>query len=576
MRRVRRKPAASGPAAAASGPAAAPPSAPAPPEAEKADSADADFPENDRGDETQRFSTFKVISNFLFELNSNPVFPPHSRKLNFSVLKEFLTKTALFSNKQVSELYLGYNDRDVIALELGSTSSFELRKKKSEIREYVDRHLKIKDFLELECFDGSFSAAFNQVFYSSDEKVRKLFESYTNGDLYSKLIDFDEPSSDAIKTEIINEIKMYGDFRGNIYDNNGNTDLKKPNNWYFPKTTGIPQEFIFSTPFVDTTFMQDRISLFDVALFGGLHPQTLKTIINVDIEVEPGVDTDTTEQFVGNFVQGHGLVDGTLTSTERKKQNKTGTIKLIKDEYSSRETAFFSEAMKFFDEKVAHSRNSDVSGFGRYVDLGLFLFTLEMQHPSKHTSWLNGLRDNPANQHGFYATPPNPSANTFGAPGVSPNVGVPGAYAKPRGTVGPGEEANALEQTIREEYAHEKQLYNRHVVFGFEKYCLECLERGTEMYIRILHILIKKKLQELREHQNKWLEKNSDLLRAVCKMVALTMQKSELDNPRLMAINLANMNKRKRENTFQMHEARVQLARATGETPHIDVSFSLF
>jgi hypothetical protein len=59
-------------------------------------------------------------------------------------------------------------------------------------------------------------------------------------------------------------------------------------------------------------------------------------------------------------------------------------------------------------------------------------------------------------------------------------------------------------------------------------------------------------------------------------MIGLTIQKGELDNPRLANQNIANLMKRKKDNSMNMHEARIQLHDALGISRHMHISAPFF
>jgi len=88
--------------------------------------------------------------------------PPHTRTLNFSLLKTLLGTVAMLSNRTVKEYYEAYNDSDAAAYERFSSGNAEVRKIKAAIREYVDRSLCVRDFLETELLSSNFTAAFEE------------------------------------------------------------------------------------------------------------------------------------------------------------------------------------------------------------------------------------------------------------------------------------------------------------------------------------------------------------------------------------------------------------------------------
>jgi hypothetical protein len=233
------------------------------------------------------------------------------------------------------------------------------------------------------------------------------------------------------------------------------------------------------------------LTLFDIALLGGLAPRTF-AIIN-GLETNPYAD------------------------------------------------GFFEKCMELLDQKIMNSQLESVQGgFDRDVDLGLVLFNLPITNFSKHTSYLPFQ----VPQQKRTGNPP-----LFGAPHAS------------------------TEDAVRDEYKRERELYASTKypgVFNLERYCLQCLERGTEIYIRIVHSMILDDLNNLRQTQ----KLDSDFVRAFSKVVALTLQRSEVDNPRIIS-NTATLKRRKVDNSYALLEAKHQLAGVCGFASDVEIDYSL-
>lgn len=233
------------------------------------------------------------------------------------------------------------------------------------------------------------------------------------------------------------------------------------------------------------------LTLFDIALLGGLAPRTF-AIIN-------GLDTNPYADL------------------------------------------FFEKCMELLDQKIMNSQLESVQGgFDRDVDLGLLLFNLPITNFSKHTSYLPFQ----VPQQKRTGNPP-----LFGAPHAS------------------------TEDAVRDEYKRERELYASTKypgVFNLERYCLQCLERGTEIYIRIVHSMILDDLNNLRQTQ----KLDSDFVRAFSKVVALTLQRSEVDNPRIIS-NTATLKRRKVDNSYALLEAKHQLAGVCGFASDVEIDYSL-
>jgi hypothetical protein len=256
--------------------------------------------------------------------------------------------------------------------------------------------------------------------------------------------------------------------------------------------------FRFATP----------LTIFDIAILGGLNPRTFAVINNLD-----------THPF---------------------------------------NEQFFEKAIEFFDSKMLNAGLD--TGLSREADLGLLLFTIEITNRALHTSYLQFQ----VGEVMQFAQP------FFGADGSGGGGGEKApAHAHT---------ATDYENGLRASYAAEKSRYNNSPKLTFEKYCLQCLERGTELYIRMTHVLLKQAMVDTKQVYDKFRadKRNGDFMRAFAKMIGLTIQKGELDNPRLANQNIANLMKRKKDNSMNMHEARIQLHDALGITRHMHISAPFF
>jgi len=160
-----------------------------------------------------------LIASRLYEL---PLLPPHSRTLNYSALKRLLTSVALQSNRKVTDYYAQYvpdktQDTAADGFDLHQVGDAEIRRHKRSIQEYVDRTTHLREFLELEAIEGSFSATFNEA----ELRVKtlagnpywrdplNLFEARVHA------ICNQTPKWDDVKTGFIDIMVRHADIRGN-------------------------------------------------------------------------------------------------------------------------------------------------------------------------------------------------------------------------------------------------------------------------------------------------------------------------------------------------------------------------
>lgn len=212
---------------------------------------------------------------------------------------------------------------------------------------------------------------------------------------------------------------------------------------------------------------------------------------------------------------------------------------------------FFERCMELFDTKFSRAPSKDDGlGFDRDVDLATTLFNIPITTQSVHTSYLDF-------QTGVPTATDTPM---FGAPGGNGEYDRSGDGA-----------ANRVEEGVRAEFRKEREMYAggnyAGGVFALEKYCLQCLERGTALYLLLLEAMVAPDLGRLRTEQ----KVNTEFLRPFAKLIGLTIQSGELSNPRLPNVNVANANKRRRENTYGVSEAKYQLAKACGYAPDFEV-----
>jgi len=126
-------------------------------------------------------------------------------------------------------------------------------------------------------------------------------------------------------------------------------------------------------------------------------------------------------------------------------------------------------------------------------------------------------------------------------------------------------QASAREESLSTNYAAERLLYANNG-FELEKYCLQCLEKGVELYFRLTHAMIEPDLLAVRKK-----EPSADFMRAFAKLIGLTIQRSETLNPRVKAGSVASDRQRLRQINRSTTEARYQLSLAMGLNPEVEL-----
>jgi hypothetical protein len=284
------------------------------------------------------------------------------------------------------------------------------------------------------------------------------------------------------------------------------------------KTTPVTVDAMVATKLAGLVEFQfgTPLNIFDIAILGGLNPRTFAVINNLD-----------THPF---------------------------------------NEQFFDKAIEFFDSKMLNAGLD--TGMSREADLGLLLFTIEITNRALHTSYMQ-----------FQVGEVMQFSQPFFGAGRSGGGGGEKAQAQSQAQApANAHTATDYENGLRASYAAEKSRYNNSPKLTFEKYCLQCLERGTELYIRMTHVLLKQAMVDTKQVYDNFRanKRNGDFMRAFAKMIGLTIQKGELDNPRLANQNIANLMKRKKDNSMNMHEARIQLHDALGITRHMHISAPFF
>lgn len=594
-----------------------------------------------------RFNTLAAIVSVTRRIHDTALLPPHSRTLSHSLLKQLLETTALYSNRRVVELYGAYNDSDVSANEAGSVGSKDIRDAKRVVREYVDRLLSCKTFMDTELLASQFGAAYATCAdFVRKKGGRVQLREYDRADEAATL--------EWNPAEMARIIVRHSDIRSNI-DSSELDTLMKRSNWYHQSVVGkglkdttetvklrkrlddtkVPKLMarlvstynLFDTRRGAIVELSESTPMFAVLVQDCVAARTdlVDTLEELELVLADADDAAVLLRQIKDEVSGLPikkpavgqqvqLQRSTLTSlrAEIKKlsddppysaQSKMKSriskpveattkniVDVVEAELVSAENrtnaapltlfdiailgglaprtyalvtggvshpfneSFFERCMDLFDTKFSRAASKeDGSGFDRDVDLATTLFSIPITAQSVHTSYLD-----------FQTSVPT-ATNTpmFGAPKGDDSYDKAGRGA-----------ANRLEEGVRDEYRQEREAYagGNYVgpVYTLEKFCLQCLERGTGLYLLLLQNMVDKDLKRLKANQ----EVNTDFLRPFAKLIGLTIQSGELSNPRLPNVNVANANKRRRDNTYAIAEAKYQLAKACGYAPDFEVDES--
>jgi len=509
----------------------------------------------------------------------------------------------MFANRPVSWFYGAYEDRDAAAFENATIGDAELRKLKAAVREYVDRRVCINDFLETEVVASHFTAAYRTV-YDSAKQV-------SGGPVPG----FDDACRDAVfewdTWRLAEVLYRHGDMRGNILGTNPGDDpapltfddLMKRYNWYntqqhsfgslctnltniytllrdkpdgfneriekqwlavryfkkhIPQSEGAPFGTMFdSTAFKDLHYDLERLKSnlercdFILTETGKVVPKLVKNI-KEELDALAAMDMDEPLTLFDIALLG-GLNPRTyaVEVIARKAPNVHPATVNIEDEnppyHYYHNDDFFEKCMTILDTKV---KTKDE--FSRDMDLGLVLFTIPVANRSVHPSYTNFVRNKPPNRN-----PVPPNAQRMVHFGAAAKSRYDGERDEPQ--------ASAREREFSGAYGEERTLYARGG-FDLEHYCLQCLERGVELYIRLTHAMVEADLGRVKGGAP-----GDDFMRAFAKLIGLTIQRAELLNPRNRTGSVAASRQGMRKAAHAAAEARCQLAAALGVTPRLEL-----
>jgi hypothetical protein len=546
----------------------------------------------DETDVSSDFNTLRAVVTITRRIFDTALLPPHSRTLNNSVLKKLLETTAMLSNRTMKQLYPAYLKDDMTAQELQMVADAQLRKQKADVREYADRLLDPHVFLETELGASPFTAACSEALAYIKQRGGAPAVIGEPGR---------KPELAWSTAQLADVIVRYADVRGNIIDA-GETDLMNRYNWYnsaqhawgasFPDGAGwsaVYKDFEAAeaimagaddeakrntlaalrgglltrpfplvgkpsttaswrgatppvTPAADWAALKAQtgwdlfsavkraldsqsavttsapLTLFDVALLGGLHPRTFAM-----------------EEYAQSL-KGEGV-----TATGEAEPAPALT-------YTYDTDVFFEQCMTYFDV------------LDKGDDLGETLFSTHLNTKSAHTSYMPFRRDR------------RREARLGPDPGDLDRRRPVEFGAKQKAAEELPEEMAS--KRLRHSQAHRGKLHARRYGtadrFALERYCDACFERGTEMYLRLVRIMIDGHLTRMRDFD----EANFPplFLRPLAKYIGLTIQRAELLNPTLKSTSVSNNRENRRSNSWALTEARVQLAQYCGFKPEVELN----
>jgi len=577
-------------------------------------------------DNGSQFNSLRAIVSITRRIYDTRLLPPHSRTLNHSVLKRMMEATALYSNRTIKDYYVQYKQTDVMIDDLLHMTDKDLRDRKKDVREYVDRLLVPSVFLETEIPGGPFTAAFNVAL----GYVRKLagddnhvFIQYLHGkkqeNRWSSKLSWKS-------SELARVLVRHADMRGNVVQNDRNTDqlfdrynwynsvqhtwgdlfeeyvrinthketsLKKisefmervrhlkpplqpaerppaelndpdwlsslPNLYHKPAAAAAegPPTHIGAkgTPHPDTphpdwadfckTFspklgwdlhdtIRDALALvdenggmktdepltaFDIALLGGLHPRTHameKYFMHNRFLTKDSRGWYQAGNFVADVANQKGQPDAgngnavdqpaanfSRNNVSEWKVDKSKSIQLLSTKkYLKRfqVNEFYENCMAYFDSREDRSE-----------DLGHVIYRTPLGATSKHTSYLPFRRAHEVNteirvkkvddRYEFTTVKTNDGKVVM--PSAAPKVsfGAPSAKGgrEDSDSDDPKAEYKKPSRIVSRDHRKKVDEVDTEVDNPYlERYCDQCFERGVELYLRLIHVMIEDHLAELR------------------------------------------------------------------------------
>jgi len=563
----------------------------------------------DEPDVGSDFNTLRAVVTITRRIYDTKLLPQHSRTLNNSVLKNLLETTAMESNRTMKQLYPAYQKDDKVTLELQIVADAHLRKLKADIREYVDRMLEPRAFLQTELGASPFTAACNDAL----EYIK------ARGGAPAVIGDPSRaPQLQWLPATLANIIVSHADVRGNIIDA-GRSELMNRFNWY------NSSQHVWGASFPHGATWCDNYAAFEAAeavMASGATEAQKRDVVNrlrqrlrtrpFPLEGPTQGKTATWRGADGPTRHGGGPT-ANEDWTALKEETGWDLFAAVKAALEKQATVVTSAPLTLFDiallgglhprtfameEKARSSKgvgakvheaferaprlrftfDTDVffeqcmiyfDNLGKGDDLGETMFSTHLNTKSKHTSYMPFRRDrvSEALRAGLEADPGDLDGRRpveFGA----------GKRAGDDGEDMPHSKRLRAEQLNRRA-AHVEEEVNgpgSRIVdtYALERYCDACFERGVELYLRLMREMIGADLERVRAYDEALFPPK--FLKPLAKYIGLTIQRAELMNPTLKSTSVSNNRENRRTNSWALTEARVQLAQYCGFKPEVELN----
>lgn len=298
----------------------------------------------------------------------------------------------------------------------------------------------------------------------------------------------------------------------------------------------------------DIPTTDEALTLFDIALLGGLHPRTY--FIEKTARHQRSIQPDDLKSLQNPPTK--------LTT----KQNEPDTRFVFDNEQqltiSYNIHAFFETCLEYCNRQEQE-------------DLGAVIHHTRLGKKGSHTSYLAFQEPSlgaaaaaaavRASAASAVATAARAAAATAAAAGAGtsgePFFGAPKRDAPAASALNDQANKRRLAEISKRQSAG-MDLYD------LENYCDACLERGAALYYRLVHTMIEAPLLDLRNEKM-----DVPFYRAFSKFIGLTIQRGEIMNPRLKS-NVANMREQRRNTNLALAEVRYQLATICGFVPDVE------
>lgn len=573
------------------------------------------------------FNTLRAIASIARRIHDLRLLPPHSRTLNYSILKHLIETTALYSNRDVKGYYKQYKQGDVVSDDLTHIADGELRRIKKEVQEYVDRMVQPSDFLETEVESGPFTGAYLQVLNyvvsrSGDGQQAtgsNALKYLKDAGMYKTRFSW----SPEVVDRLADVIMRHADYRGNIVAGTEPGSLFERSNLYTSlqhahgaesqQPPGLHESVKKLLEDVGKEGRTDEpLTTLDIAILGGLHPRTYAVEQSVKLQRK-----EKKESWGDPFTKKW---EPAAAADAPQAQDPIPLPAYAVYDVDS----FFEKCMDYFDQRSDSAE-----------DLGYVLMRTPLGQRSKHTSYLGFQKTGAVKP---LANQPYERQNVRfgGLPGVPRDLFLQPPTARQsekevekkdraelRKAVRQGnlklakahnktkiqemqvkrDQMEAATQEIKartekltsdaeaakrararaeqeadeerrkrhqgEEYAERYEFTVRPpdaTDYSLEAYCERCFQAGVAMYLRLAREMVLPHLEEVRKR-----ELPPDFLRPFAKLIGLVVQRAEVGNSRVQYASESSQRAAMRTNVREMANAKVALADACGFEPDVQL-----